>query len=130
LEKRYKGEKFDSDVLCDPNTFRTDLELLEELKEQENEGYEDIYITSMRNKYAKKDDATELKPEPEQEPEEIIIPINQANTLLFSGDDGTAHILDIQRFIVDFSIQPAVDQTKRANYFPTRKMVYFQAKKK
>jgi hypothetical protein len=77
----------------------------------------------MRNKYTKKPDVVELNPEPEPEPEDIIIPINQANTLLFSGDDGTTHILDIQRFILDFSIQPAIDQTKRANYFPTRRVI-------
>lgn len=39
---------------------------------------------------------------------------------MFSDDDGSVHILDIKRFIVDFKIQPASDQTKRSNYFPAR----------
>lgn len=77
-----------------------------------------MYITSSRNKYslAKKEPVFEEQPEPE----ENILSIKQANTLIFSDDDGAVHILDIKRFIVDFKIEPASDQTKRSNYFPTR----------
>lgn len=46
--------------------------------------------------------------------------ILNANTLVFTDDEGNVHTLDIQRVITDNSISPAEDETKRHNYFPTR----------
>lgn len=116
LDKRFKGEKFNSKELEDQSTYRmfNDLDLSEI-----QEGYDDVYLTAFKESQQDPDKEQDNQEEMKYD-HQTTDPIEEAHTLIFTDDEGCVHILDLQRLIVKYGITPAKDQTKRNNYFPSR----------
>ncbi|CAI2359758.1 unnamed protein product [Moneuplotes crassus] len=118
LDRRFKGGYIDKEEILDPTTFKILGE--EEIKEIE-EGYEKIYLTSLKENPTNQESPSRKKKKAKKKRNlEKVDKIEEAHTLCLNDDEGNVHMVDVQRLITKYNIIPATDQTKRSNYFPAR----------
>jgi len=84
LDKRFKGEKFNSKELEDQSTYRmfNDLDLSEI-----QEGYDDVYLTAFKESQQDPDKEQDNQEEMKYD-HQTTDPIEEAHTLIFTDDEG------------------------------------------
>ena len=92
---------------------------LEEIKEKDDKSEEtSLYVPSDENKLH--DTETEPNYSSKHNLALYVDKLDEINTIFFTDDNGNIHALDIQKYILDFQLEPGKDQTKKSNYFPYR----------
>jgi hypothetical protein len=97
LTKSFEGVPFTEDELTNQRDYRKIQE------DEKEESYDDIYITS-----------TKIEERSKQ------VGYDKQFTIVFSDEEGNAHIIDLSKYLFEFGISEWQNETLRHNYFPYR----------